>query len=340
MIFVYIIRLDGKIINKEYNLKGDDYMPGYLTHYIFGKQEYKKLSESDLKQAVRENINVFNLGLQGPDIFFYYPGYFLINKKNLGSIMHRNKTGRYISNMLKFIYDCKDSEEKKICIAYLSGFLAHYDLDRTCHPYIYHKTNYMHKGKEYHGRHVALETDIDFVLCREVLKRKISKINYGGFVKLNRKQCKVVGRMLSVSCSEAFDNIRFGERIASAVVANMGRIIDVIKDQYGKKEKIIGKIEQKLKGAKNFAPLFVGDNYILKNLDPLNEKKTAWYNPWEDTISQIRYDSFKELMELASERYQKSLGFLLGAIQSSDMKQFVRYVGNKSFLSGLEIEEL
>lgn len=317
--------------------KGDDIMPGYMTHYIFGKQEYKKLSENELKKAVRENRNVFNLGLQGPDIFFYFPGYFIINKTNLGSIMHRNRTGRYMSNMLRFINDCKDSEEKKICIAYLAGFLAHYDLDRTCHPYIYHKTDYMHKGKSYHGKHVALETDIDFILSRDILKRKISKINYGGMVKLTRKQCEVVGRMLSESCSEAFDNIRFGQKIAYAVVSNMGHIIDILKDKYGRKDKIIGKIEEKIAGVKNFAPLFIGDNYVLKNADPLNEKKAAWYNPWEESISEIRYDSFMELMELASGRYQKSLEVLSEAIQSSDMKKFIQHVGNKSFLSGLEI---
>lgn len=314
-------------------------MPGYMTHYIFGKQEYKKLSENELKKAIRKNINAFNLGLQGPDIFFYFPGYFLIHKKNLGSTMHRNRTGRYISNMLKFTYDCKDSEDKKICIAYLSGFLAHYDLDQICHPYIYHKTDYMHKGKGYHGRHVSLESDIDFLLSRDVLKRKISRINYGGIVKLNRKQCEVIGRMLSQSCSEAFDNIRFGEKIACAVVANMGHIIDFIKDKYGKKEEIIGKIEEKIRGVRDFAPLFIGDNYVLKNPDPLNEKKAAWYNPWEEKISEVRYDSFKELMGAASKRYQKSLEVLFEAIQSCNMDKFVEHIGNKSFLSGLEIDE-
>lgn len=314
-------------------------MPGYMTHYIFGRQEYKKFSENELKKAIRENVNVFNLGLQGPDIFFFFPGFFLINKTNLGSTMHRSKTGQYMSNMLKYIYGCKDTEEKKICTAYLAGFLAHYDLDRTCHPYIYYKTDYMHKGKAYHGRHIALETDIDFLLSRKILKQKISKINYAGIVRLNRIQCEAVGKMLSKVCSEAYDNIWFGERMAYAVVANMGHIIDIIKDQYGKKEKLIGKIEEKIRGAKNFAPLFIGDNYVLKNLDPLNEKKAAWYNPWEEKISEIRYDSFMELMSLASERYQKSLQLLSGAVQSRNMESFVNHIGNKSFLSGLEVED-
>lgn len=314
-------------------------MPGYMTHYIFGKQEYKKLSESELKQAIRSNRNVFNLGLQGPDIFFFFPGYFLINKINLGSIMHRSKTGQCMRNMLQYIYKCKNNEEKKICIAYLAGFLAHYDLDRTCHPYIYYKTDYMHKGKAYHGRHVALETDIDFILSREILKQKISKVDYAGLVRLNRIQCRAVGKMLSEACREAYDNIRFGEKIAYAVVANMGHMIDIIKDQYGKKEKLIGKIEEKIRGVKNFAPLFVGDDYVLKNLDPLNEKKAAWYNPWEEKISEIRYDSFMELINVASGRYQISLNNLSEALQSNNMDNFIKCIGNKSFLSGLEIVE-
>ena len=313
-------------------------MPGYMTHYIFGKKEFKKLSENEIKNAIRENRNVFNLGLQGPDIFFYFPGYLFINKKNLGSIMHRNKTGECMERMLDFVCSRKNERERKIAIAYLAGFLGHYQLDISCHPYIYHKTDYMNREKGYHGKHVALETDIDYLLGKSVLKKKISEVDYGRLVKLNKKQCEVVGKMLSRACSETYGYIRMGEKVACAAVASMANVINVIKDKYGNREKIVRKIEKAFIGFEHFATSFIGDNYKLKNIDPMNYKKMPWYNPWETTISEIRNESFEELMELASKRYQNNLDALLEALQNNTKKRFKELVGNKSFLSGLELD--
>ena len=48
-------------------------MPGYVTHYIFGRDIYDHLKDSLLKQNLYINRAVYSLGQQGPDIFFYYP---------------------------------------------------------------------------------------------------------------------------------------------------------------------------------------------------------------------------------------------------------------------------
>ena len=78
-------------------------MPGYITNNIIGREEFKKMKSEDVRSAIRNNRNAFNIGLQGPDIFFYFPASFMINKKNLGSIMHTRRTGVYINKMLVYI---------------------------------------------------------------------------------------------------------------------------------------------------------------------------------------------------------------------------------------------
>ena len=53
-------------------------MPGYVTHYIFGRDMYEKLNDPVLKNNLYKNRAVYALGHQGPDIFFYYlPAYVL-----------------------------------------------------------------------------------------------------------------------------------------------------------------------------------------------------------------------------------------------------------------------
>ena len=47
-------------------------MPGFTTHYLFGVDAYKKINNPKLKQKIGDNHCAFALGLQGPDVFFYY----------------------------------------------------------------------------------------------------------------------------------------------------------------------------------------------------------------------------------------------------------------------------
>lgn len=51
-------------------------MPGFTTHYLFGLNSFRELEEPDLVSCIRKFPHAFCMGLQGPDIFFYYlPSY-------------------------------------------------------------------------------------------------------------------------------------------------------------------------------------------------------------------------------------------------------------------------
>lgn len=305
-------------------------MPGYITHNIFGREEFKKITSQNIRKAIRNNRNVFNIGLQGPDIFFYYPAYFLINKKNLGSIMHTRSTGKYINKMLEYVNNTIDETDKEIAIAYLAGFLGHYSLDRVCHPYIYWKTDRMNMTHDYHSKHVALETDIDYIMCKQFYKREVSKFPYGEMVRLNRNQLDIISGLLNYALGNTFEYIRFNYEFAYTVLLNFRMIISQIKDKEGNKAKYAGKVERKLIGHEYFTPLFIGDNYRIKNNDPMNISKQKWFNPWkEEDISDC---SFYELIEEASKNYQKLLNTI------NDPEKFADELGNKSFLTNLELE--
>ena len=46
-------------------------MPGYVTHYIFGREVYHNLKNNSLKKNLYYNRAAYGLGLQGPDIFLF-----------------------------------------------------------------------------------------------------------------------------------------------------------------------------------------------------------------------------------------------------------------------------
>lgn len=320
-------------------------MPGYITHNIFGRKEFKKIDEGIIKESIRKHRNAFYIGLQGPDIFFYFSGYLLINKKNLGSMMHTSGSGEYMTKMLEYITDTShnvkefDNNARETCISYFVGFLGHYSLDRTCHPYIYWKTDRMHKKKDYHAKHVALETDIDYILCKEYYKKNISDFPYSGMSQLNKRELKALAEMLSKVLESTFHNIRFDYNMAYAVLWNFGCVIGKINDKTGRKEKIVSSIENKLMGHEHFTTLFIRDDYKIKNVDPLNKLKKEWYNPWDETYR--ANDSFYELMDKAGERYQELISIVGEVLQdnSSNRKNdFVEKLGNKSFLNDLPLD--
>ena len=47
-------------------------MPGFTTHYIFGMKAYNDLPNNQLKRIIAKYRWLYQLGLQGPDMFFYY----------------------------------------------------------------------------------------------------------------------------------------------------------------------------------------------------------------------------------------------------------------------------
>ena len=53
-------------------------MPGFTTHYILGMKAYNDMPQNNLKFIIAKYRWLYQLGLQGPDMFFYnLPVYFL-----------------------------------------------------------------------------------------------------------------------------------------------------------------------------------------------------------------------------------------------------------------------
>lgn len=106
-------------------------MPTTYTHDAFGKKVYRQLP-GQVQRVIRENSQLYLIGLHGPDILFYYG----LNKNYV------NQTGVRLHNQIAWdffsrgIEDVRQQEDEEL-LAYLLGFACHYMLDSTCHPYVY-----------------------------------------------------------------------------------------------------------------------------------------------------------------------------------------------------------
>lgn len=129
-------------------------MPASYAHYRFGKQLLPKLPKH-VRQTIQHFRRMYDLGLQGPDFFFYYNPFIRTATGQLGETFHQQSGQEF------FPHACK-AASSEAAEAYLYGLLAHYCLDSICHPFI----NQLVTIGE--AEHVALESEFDrFLLVRD-----------------------------------------------------------------------------------------------------------------------------------------------------------------------------
>ena len=110
-------------------------MPSTYAHYRMGREVGDRLhgTEGELVARYRE---LFNIGLHGPDILFYY-GALGSNPVNaVGFGLHEKSGVSYFENARRSILQSQNPEAAR---AYAYGVLCHFALDVTCHPYVEEK---------------------------------------------------------------------------------------------------------------------------------------------------------------------------------------------------------
>ena len=110
-------------------------MPALITHDFFGRDVYDRLYT--FIGGSRDEADAFLLGNQGPDPLFYLVLSPQLRAHNrLGSTMHNKKPSELLT-ALKNSLGILNSAEREVGRAYALGFLCHYTLDSTMHPFVY-----------------------------------------------------------------------------------------------------------------------------------------------------------------------------------------------------------
>jgi len=153
-------------------------MPAHYAHYRFGKQVLTQMP-AELKRSVQRFRRMFDMGLQGPDIFFYYNPFLKTAIGDLGHSFHCETGEEFFSRVCA----AAGTEPAK---AYLYGLLAHYCLDSVCHPYVHRIVDIGEAG------HVAFESEFERFLL--VLDKEPSPHTYDMSPKfrMTRGECETV----------------------------------------------------------------------------------------------------------------------------------------------------
>ena len=135
-------------------------MPDIVVHNAMGEEVLRQL-KPEISALIDHDI--FQFSVMGPDPYIFYrffagPFRKSINKRS--KLMHSSKTGEFLMELAK-------RSQSEQMFSFLSGFLCHYALDSTTHPFIYGLS------RNRAGMHEAVEHRLDVMeLERQGKKRK------------------------------------------------------------------------------------------------------------------------------------------------------------------------
>ena len=119
---------------------------------------------------------------QSTDSFLFYRLLRLGNYKKirrLQHISHTKKTRDFFITLIEYIKENNLKDDIDTC-SFLSGFICHYALDLTVHPYVFYKTGSFHKDEKetykYNSLHTLMEVYLDNYLIWD--REKSSPYNF------------------------------------------------------------------------------------------------------------------------------------------------------------------
>lgn len=154
-------------------------MPATVTHAFFSIDVWNKLDKKN-QLLGEEYLTQLKMFSQSMDSMMFYN----IESLKKGKMMrgfqyyfHTTDTQKFFTQLCQYIKEHQLSRNSEV-LAFLYGFICHYVLDSTTHPYIIYKSGVMDKKKEktyrYNQVHAYMETFLD---C-EVIRMKTNKNPY------------------------------------------------------------------------------------------------------------------------------------------------------------------
>ena len=140
-------------------------MPAVYAHQLFGYEVLKKLPHT-LTDLINAHKTQFQIGLQGPDYLFFYKPLSKNTISQTGYTMHYAPAKDFLEKVLPVIHEEGITSP---AYAYLLGFICHFMLDSTCHPYVEEKVI------ELGFNHIEMESEFERFL---LLKNNHNPLSY------------------------------------------------------------------------------------------------------------------------------------------------------------------
>lgn len=107
-------------------------MPSTYAHYRMGQEVRRQMKKKE-KTIIENYLDLFQIGLHGPDILFYYHPLTDNSVNRVGFGLHEKSRYSFFERATKVV---KEHGCDQAYLAYVYGVICHFALDVTCHGYV------------------------------------------------------------------------------------------------------------------------------------------------------------------------------------------------------------
>lgn len=173
-------------------------MPSTYAHRRFGANVAAQLP-AEAGELIARRRELYDIGLHGPDIFFYYHALKSNPISRKGTAMHDEPGAAFFAPARGRI---QLSAEPEAALVYVLGFICHFVLDSTCHPFI---EQYVRSSGV---SHCEIETEFDNMLMRRDGLDPLKHFT-AGHIKPTRANAAVIAPLVDgVTEKQVYDSLR------------------------------------------------------------------------------------------------------------------------------------
>ncbi len=317
-------------------------MPNLATHYLCGLEAIKNIESSRCRELIQQHQNVFNLGVQGPDILFYYEVWPWRKKSiepNIGTTMHSSKVNMFFRALIDYIL-LQKGYVRDVLSVYLMGFVSHNFMDGLGHPYIFYRSGFntpeVNNENLFLYYHRRFEVAIDVLLCKRHLDKQVHQINCAELLEIGPTELELIGKMYESTVNSVF-KANISKKKVKRAIKEMLLVEKLLRDPHGIKKKVLEFIDRLIYRF----PLYSSLIYPLEvtdGLDYLNISGSQWCMPFDNTIKSTK--SFMELFNEACKKTQVFCDLLYSGIflDSPALAHTLELLGNNSYTSGINCD--
>lgn len=271
-------------------------MPAAITHYLHAQRVYNLWKEKN--PDLIGNQKAFLWGAQGPDFFFTHR--FLPVQKGkslemLGGKLHSAPPAK----TLQILWECAlKTVRPEVARSYVYGFICHYVLDRTCHPFIERKAADLLQqdpAQTHDIFHNQVESALDVIMLRYEKGSLPAEFSIKKTVPRDKMVQRTIAELYQKVLKDLFD-MEESENILFQATQDCRKIFGLLTDRTGLKKKLVERFERKNK-KKTISCHMRG--MLEEDIDYANLQQDEWCWPLDASTS--CQDSFFDLYEKSVE---------------------------------------
>ena len=313
-------------------------MPSTVTHAYFAKDLYDVLPVSINSKLDLNRIKMF---AQSTDSIMFYNLFSLASGKDLRRFQgyfHTHKTNEFFINLLEYVKE--HSIDDVDTYSFIVGFISHYVLDSTIHPYIIYKTGMFNKKDKstykYNGIHHFMEVFLDNDLIQRRENTNPYKFNTSKYVFDTKKLSNSLNDTIDYTFYTTF-NVKNMSKKYYKSLKQMKRALKLFRrDKYGIK-KFFYKLIDTFTPRSSFRLECVSYHYTLEDKhNYLNNNHMEWNNPCDFNLksNESFVDLYLKALENTRNKVIKVFDYLNG--KDIDLNEVFE---NINYLTGLDCDK-